>query len=98
MRPPDAPGCPRFGYHLSAPTLGWGESCPLGGRCSECGLEFGWRDVLGPDAMPWWWIEGARGDAMSVTLSPVLVMAAIAVGAPTVLVVVDSPVRTLGVR
>ena len=61
MRTPDAPGCPRCGYDLSAATFGWSESCPLGGRCSECGLEFGWRDVLRPDAMPWWWIEGARG-------------------------------------
>jgi hypothetical protein len=56
-----APACPRCGYDLSAATFGWSESCPLDGRCSECGLEFGWREIFRPDTMPWWWIEGARG-------------------------------------
>jgi hypothetical protein len=74
-----APACPRCGYDLSAATFGWRDSCPLGGRCSECGLEFGWRDVLRPDAMPWWWIEGARGFrkvAAALVLVPFVSLAA----------------------
>lgn len=26
----------------------WSESCPLEGRCSECGLRFEWRAVFAP--------------------------------------------------
>ena len=41
------PTCPRCGYDLSGIIASWTNSCPLTGICSECGLEFRWRDLLG---------------------------------------------------
>lgn len=35
----------------------WRESCPLRGRCSECGLEFRWSHVLGEAARVAWLFE-----------------------------------------
>lgn len=50
--PPTTPSCPRCGYDQSGVISSWGESeppaCPLDGVCSECGLEFAWRDLLNP--------------------------------------------------
>ncbi|MCC6677124.1 MAG: hypothetical protein IT436_08265 [Phycisphaerales bacterium] len=40
------PDCPRCGYDQSGVIDSWKESCPLTGTCSECGLDFAWRDVL----------------------------------------------------
>lgn len=42
--------CPRCGYDQAGVLATWdGEgSCPMSGLCSECGLEFLWRDVLNP--------------------------------------------------
>lgn len=40
------PTCPRCGYDLSGIIASWTDSCPLAGICSECGLEFRWRDLL----------------------------------------------------
>ncbi|HMN40182.1 MAG TPA: hypothetical protein PKE29_05005 [Phycisphaerales bacterium] len=46
---PAPPECPRCGYDLSGAVGAWPEgSCPCEGRCSECGLEVLWRDVLNP--------------------------------------------------
>jgi hypothetical protein len=46
------PACPRCGYDQSGAIAAWERSeppaCPLEGVCSECGLEFAWRDVLNP--------------------------------------------------
>ncbi len=39
--------CPRCGYDQSGTIAAWSGLCPLEGTCSECGLTFGWRDVLG---------------------------------------------------
>jgi hypothetical protein len=41
--------CPRCGYDQRGIVDTWAEACPLDGRCSECGLEFAWADVLRPD-------------------------------------------------
>lgn len=74
-----APACPRCGYDLSAATFGWSEACPLDGRCSECGLEFGWNEILRPNAMPRRWIEGARGfreTVIAILLLPFVSLAA----------------------
>lgn len=48
------PHCPRCGYDQSGMVAMWtnerdGASCPLHGRCSECGLEFDWADLFGFD-------------------------------------------------
>lgn len=53
--------CPRCGYDLQGATASWKESCPLAGRCGECGLGFAWRDLLtqGADA-PRWCVEFAQ--------------------------------------
>lgn len=38
----------------------WKECCPLRGRCSECGLEIEWRDLLSPlRVVPRWSFEHA---------------------------------------
>lgn len=56
--------CPRCGYDQSGVISVWGDSCSCVGRCSECGLEFAWRDVLSPahGRIPWLY-EHARGPA-----------------------------------
>jgi hypothetical protein len=41
-----APECPRCGYDLSGAAGAWKDSCPLTGICSECGLDFQWRDIF----------------------------------------------------
>lgn len=47
--PPEVPQCPRCGYDQSGVAASWTDSCPLGGVCSECGLELDWRTVMRPD-------------------------------------------------
>lgn len=42
------PACPRCGYDQRGVIDSWTQSCPLSGICSECGLEFQWRDLLDP--------------------------------------------------
>lgn len=46
------PACPRCGYDLSGAIASWERveppCCPLDGRCSECGLDFAWVDVMEP--------------------------------------------------
>lgn len=52
------PICPRCGYDQSGVITAWTDRCPLEGRCSECGLEFWWRQVLGEQALgPVWSVE-----------------------------------------
>jgi hypothetical protein len=36
--------CPRCGYDVSGEVPTWTGSCPVEGRCSECGLVFRWSD------------------------------------------------------
>lgn len=36
----------------------WGDHCPVNGKCSECGLDFEWVDVLRPERIaPRWSVE-----------------------------------------
>jgi hypothetical protein len=54
--------CPRCAYDLVGAITSWRGECPLRGTCSECGLEFAWRDIFddrlsGP---PWSFEHGAR--------------------------------------
>lgn len=38
----------------------WKNECPLHGLCTECGLEFSWRDIVNPlHAVPHWFYEHA---------------------------------------
>jgi hypothetical protein len=56
------PECPRCGYGLTGVVRSWTDACPLQGRCSECGLEFEWRDALNPQfSFPRWCVEGDGG-------------------------------------
>jgi hypothetical protein len=50
------PLCPRCGYDLSGLAASWRETCPLESVCSECGLEFECRDVLGGELPPPRWM------------------------------------------
>lgn len=53
--------CPRCGYDLSGLVAAWRDSCPLDGRCSECGLDFAWANVLNPRmSTPDWSFEHAQ--------------------------------------
>ena len=59
--PIQTPVCPRCGYDLSGITGSWTDSCPIHGICSECGLDFAWRDLLNPAlAFPPWSFEHWR--------------------------------------
>lgn len=42
----ELPVCPRCGYDQSGIIGTWTDACPLDGRCSECGLDFRWTDVI----------------------------------------------------
>lgn len=46
------PLCPRCGYDQSGAIAAWERidppSCPLSTTCTECGLDFAWRDLLNP--------------------------------------------------
>jgi hypothetical protein len=54
--------CPRCGYDLRGTVALWRESCPMDGRCAECGLGFEWAEVIGARApRPGWCVEYARG-------------------------------------
>lgn len=58
----ESPECPRCGYGLTGLVQSWAVSCPLEGRCSECGLVFAWRDALNPQfSFPRWCVEGGNG-------------------------------------
>jgi len=43
------PACPRCGYDQSGEIARWHAECPLRGICSECGVDFAWKDILSPD-------------------------------------------------
>lgn len=44
--------CPRCGYDQSGAIASWDRHdpphCPIAGLCTECGLDFEWRDLLNP--------------------------------------------------
>jgi len=47
--------CPRCGYDQRGVIESWTEACPLAGLCSECGLAFEWRELLGAEFQPPRW-------------------------------------------
>ena len=47
------PECPRCGYDLSGEVAVWTASCPLAGRCSECGISLDWSRVMAVAEHPW---------------------------------------------
>jgi hypothetical protein len=67
MAPPAAPEpagvrCPRCGYDLRGLVAAWRETCPLEGRCGECGLDFAWAEIFSALAQaPRWCVEFAPG-------------------------------------
>jgi hypothetical protein len=64
------PACPRCGYDLSGVVASWHVGCPIEGTCSECGLEFSWRDVLDPRwSVPGWAFEHARRRVLASLVS-----------------------------
>lgn len=53
--------CPRCGYDVTGTMSLWTESCPLEGRCTECGYEYQWAEVLGSmRRVPAWFFETAQ--------------------------------------
>lgn len=52
--------CPRCGYDLSGTIDTWSDSCPLTGRCTECGLDFRWYDIMVLAEHPWLFEYGWR--------------------------------------
>lgn len=52
------PACPRCGYDQSGVMATWTDRCPVEGRCSECGIEFAWSDILDPGrCVLAWYVE-----------------------------------------
>lgn len=45
--------CQRCGYDLRGTIASWRESCPMEGRCAECGLEFEWSWMFRQRLHPW---------------------------------------------
>jgi hypothetical protein len=56
-----APTCPRCGYDQSGLVAAWTEMCPLEATCTECGLLFEGRSVLGRHRGPEWSFEHSQG-------------------------------------
>jgi hypothetical protein len=58
----ETPSCPRCGYDQRGVIDSWTRSCPLTGICSECGLEFAWRDLLDErfKIKPWFFEHALR--------------------------------------
>lgn len=57
---PALPVCPRCEYDLRGESVKWqddsaqvGDSCPMTGRCTECGLDFVWGDVFNARQRAW---------------------------------------------
>jgi hypothetical protein len=65
--------CPRCGYDLRGTMATWKDSCPLIGRCTECGLDFEWADLFDRTRKaPAWCIEYARRGPRSITRAIVI--------------------------
>ncbi len=68
----ERPECPRCGYDQSGEVATWRQACPLHGRCSECGLEVEWREIVSPRfAAPRWFAESAHCGWWSFVVTPV---------------------------
>lgn len=64
--------CPLCGYDQSGAIAAWrsGNESPLRGRCSECGLDWHWGDLLHPaKQLPHWFAENPRRWAVPVLVS-----------------------------
>jgi hypothetical protein len=64
--------CPLCGYDQSGAIAAWrnGNESPLRGRCSECGLDWHWGDLLHPaKQLPNWFAENPRRWAVPVLIS-----------------------------
>ncbi len=69
----ESPACPRCGYDLSAGIDKWVETCPVGGVCPECGLDYRWGDLLDPQRrVPAWFYEHARDARVSAAIVTVV--------------------------
>jgi hypothetical protein len=65
--------CPRCGYDLRGAIATWRESCPLAGRCGECGLGLAWGDLLSEEAeQPAWCVEFAPLDRVPMAFATTL--------------------------
>ena len=65
--------CPRCGYDLRGEIASWRESCPLAGRCGECGLGVAWHDLLTEGALPpAWCVEFAPPRRVPVAVATTL--------------------------
>ncbi len=65
--------CPRCGYDLSGAVDSWTERCPVEGVCSECGLQYEWRNVLNPMlTVPRWSFEHAKSRSLRAGARSVL--------------------------
>lgn len=54
------PICPKCGYDQSGAIATWESSCPVEGRCPECGFGFAWADVMDPARVDvGWYVEHA---------------------------------------
>ncbi len=51
--PPAHVECPRCGYDLRGAVHSWRESCPMEGRCAECGLDFEWWRLITHGTHAW---------------------------------------------
>jgi hypothetical protein len=48
----------------------WTSVCPVEGRCSECGYEYQWKHLLGPNlGVPKWFFETARRRVIRAAIS-----------------------------
>lgn len=65
--------CPRCDYELDGMVAAFTEQCPLRGRCSECGLEFEWSNILRADRrqLPWLF-EHCRAGPMALLRALIL--------------------------
>lgn len=45
--------CPRCGYNLAGTMSTWTHTCPLEGRCPECGLDLEWSEIFARADHPW---------------------------------------------
>jgi len=65
--PTSSTRCPRCFYDLRGIVATWDDSCAVGGRCAECGLEFEWGELLNPARCPpRWCVEYAQSLARVV--------------------------------
>jgi len=65
---PDSVICPKCGYDQSGIVDSWTDRCPMHGRCTECGLEFDWADVMDHKRVRLVWYAEHAPDARKMLL------------------------------